>query len=144
MLLDPKEVEELAKTLYIRALKLLPPDIKAGFAELQRRETDATGSTVLGTMVENIAVAERTNNLLCQDTGIPIYNVTIGRNVEFDGAAMKEAIRRGCERATQASIRCAPRWCIRSRARTSRPRAASACRSSMSISTRATRPSRSR
>ncbi len=26
-------------------------------------------------MVENIAVAERTNNILCQDTGIPIYNV---------------------------------------------------------------------
>ncbi len=51
-------------------------------------------------MVENIAVAERTKNLLCQDTGIPIYNVTIGRHVEFDGAAMKEAIRRGCERAT--------------------------------------------
>src|SRR5215813_4145641 len=43
MQLDPKEVEELSKTLYIRALKLLPPDIKAGFAELQRREDDATG-----------------------------------------------------------------------------------------------------
>jgi tartrate/fumarate subfamily iron-sulfur-dependent hydro-lyase alpha chain len=101
MELDTKEIEELAKTLYVRALKLLPPDIKAGFAELQRRETDATGRTILGTMVENIAVAERTNNLLCQDTGIPIYNITIGRNVTLDGAAMKEAIRRGCERATR-------------------------------------------
>jgi tartrate/fumarate subfamily iron-sulfur-dependent hydro-lyase alpha chain len=50
-------------------------------------------------MAENIAVAERTNNLLCQDTGIPIYKVTIGRNVTFDGVAMKDAIRRGCERA---------------------------------------------
>jgi tartrate/fumarate subfamily iron-sulfur-dependent hydro-lyase alpha chain len=101
MELDPKELEELSKTLYIRALKLLPRDIKAGFAELQRRETDATGRTILATMVDNIAVAERTNNLLCQDTGIPIYNVTIGRNVTFDGMAMKDAIRRGCERATR-------------------------------------------
>jgi tartrate/fumarate subfamily iron-sulfur-dependent hydro-lyase alpha chain len=101
MQLDPQEVEELAKTLYVRALKLLPPDIKAGFARLQAAETDTTGHTILGTMVENIAVAERTGNLLCQDTGIPIYNVTIGRNVEFDGVAMKEAIRRGCERATR-------------------------------------------
>ena len=100
MQLDPKEVEELAKTLYIRALKLLPRDIKAGFERLMQQETDATGRAVLGTMVENIAVAERTRNLLCQDTGIPIYNVTIGRNVEFDGVAMKEAIRRGCARAT--------------------------------------------
>jgi tartrate/fumarate subfamily iron-sulfur-dependent hydro-lyase alpha chain len=101
MQLDPKEVEELAKALYVRALKLLPPDVKAGFAGLQRRETDATAKTILATMVENIAVAERTNNLLCQDTGIPIYNVTIGRNVAFDGVAVKEAIRRGCERATR-------------------------------------------
>jgi tartrate/fumarate subfamily iron-sulfur-dependent hydro-lyase alpha chain len=101
MQLDPQEVEELAKTLYVRALKLLPPDIKAGFARLQAAETDTTGRTILGTMVDNIAVAERTGNLLCQDTGIPIYNVTIGRNVEFDGVAMKEAIRRGCERATR-------------------------------------------
>ena len=101
MQLDPKEVEELAKTLYIRALKLLPPDIKRGFDRLVANETDATGKTILGTMVQNIAVAERTQNLLCQDTGIPIYNVTIGKNVEFDGIAMKEAIRRGCERATK-------------------------------------------
>src|ERR1051325_9353701 len=101
MQLDPKEVEELAKQLYIRALKLLPPDIKAGFNRLMASETDATGRAVLGTMVENIAVAERTRNLLCQDTGIPIYNVTIGKNVEFDGVDMKQAIRRGCERATR-------------------------------------------
>ena len=101
MHLDPREVEELAKTLYIRALKLLPDDIKGGFAELMRRETDETGRAVLATMVENIAVAERTDNLLCQDTGIPIYNVVIGRNVEFDGVALKEALRRGCERATR-------------------------------------------
>ena len=101
MQLDPKEVEELAKTLYIRALKLLPPDIKRGFDRLVTNETDATGKTILGTMVQNIAVAERTQNLLCQDTGIPIYNITIGKNVEFDGVAMKDAIRRGCERATK-------------------------------------------
>jgi tartrate/fumarate subfamily iron-sulfur-dependent hydro-lyase alpha chain len=90
MQLDLKEVEELAKTLYIRALKLLPNDIKQGFERLLLEETDATGKTILGTMVENIAVAERTKNLLCQDTGIPIYN-----------AAMKDAIRRGCARATK-------------------------------------------
>jgi fumarate hydratase subunit alpha/L(+)-tartrate dehydratase alpha subunit len=52
-------------------------------------------------MVKNIAVAEATDNLLCQDTGIPIYNVVIGRDVAVDGVALKEAIRRGCERATR-------------------------------------------
>jgi fumarate hydratase subunit alpha/L(+)-tartrate dehydratase alpha subunit len=99
--IDPGVVENVAKELYIRALKILPPDIKEGFRRLAATETDATAKSVLGTMITNIRVAEDTENLLCQDTGIPIYNVTIGRGVEVDGADLQLAIRRGCERATR-------------------------------------------
>jgi fumarate hydratase subunit alpha/L(+)-tartrate dehydratase alpha subunit len=101
MRIDAQAVEEAAKTLYVRALKLLPDDVKAGFERLAGTETDRTAQGILGVMVRNIAVAEATDNLLCQDTGIPIYNVTIGRGVEVDGVALKAAIRRGCERATR-------------------------------------------
>ena len=99
--IDPSRVEDVARELYIRALKVLPPDVKEGFARLTATETDVTAQRVLGTMVRNIKVAEETDNLLCQDTGIPIYNVTIGRGVEVDGAELERAIRRGCERATR-------------------------------------------
>ena len=34
MKLDTNAVEEACKELYIRALKMLPPDIKEGFARL--------------------------------------------------------------------------------------------------------------
>lgn len=101
MQIDLSAVEEAAKALYIRALKVLPPDIKDGFTRLQGQETGATAQSVLGTMVRNIAVAEDTDNLLCQDTGIPIYNVTIGRDVRVDGFELQQALRRGCERATR-------------------------------------------
>lgn len=99
--IDLGTVEEAAKTLYIRALKMLPPDIKDGFVRLQQHESGATAQSVLGTMVRNIAVAESTDNLLCQDTGIPIYNVTIGRGVRVDGFALQQALRSGCARATR-------------------------------------------
>jgi tartrate/fumarate subfamily iron-sulfur-dependent hydro-lyase alpha chain len=99
--IDISAVEEAAKLLYIRALKVLPDDIKRGFTRLDTGESDGTAKTILATMIENIAVAERTDNLLCQDTGIPIYNVIIGRDVEVDGVALKQAIRRGVERATR-------------------------------------------
>jgi tartrate/fumarate subfamily iron-sulfur-dependent hydro-lyase alpha chain len=102
--IDPQTIEDVAKELYIRALKILPPDVKQGFAALAAKETGATAQSVLGTMIRNIAVAEETDNLLCQDTGIPIYNVTVGRGVRFDdgdGTALKAAIRKGCERATR-------------------------------------------
>jgi len=100
MKLDLDIVEDASKELYIRALKLLPPDVKAGIEKLSGTETSPVAQQVLNTMRTNIRVAEETENLLCQDTGIPIYNVSIGRNVEFDGHALKAAIRRGCERAT--------------------------------------------
>ena len=99
--IDPGLVEEAAKELYIRALKLLPPDVKQGFDALARTESNAGAQRMLGTMIRNIAVAESTDNLLCQDTGIPIYNVRIGRGVEVDGFELKEAIRRGCARSTR-------------------------------------------
>ena len=101
MKVDLKQVEEACKELYIRACKILPPDIKQGFERLDKSETDATGKAILATMIKNIRVAEDTNNLLCQDTGIPIYNVTIGSGVEVDGFALKQAIAKGCERATR-------------------------------------------
>ncbi|MGH8687998.1 MAG: fumarate hydratase [Burkholderiales bacterium] len=101
MRVDLKQVEDAAKELYIRALKRLPPDIKQGFDALVRAETDAGARRMLGTMIANIKVAEDNDNLLCQDTGIPIYNVWIGRGVEVDGMALKDAIRTGCARSTR-------------------------------------------
>lgn len=98
---DLKQVEEAAKELYVRALKILPPDIKSGIAALAQTETDAGAKTILATLVRNIGVAEDSANLLCQDTGIPIYNVAIGRDVHLDGFGLKQAIRAGCERATR-------------------------------------------
>ncbi|MFT4068171.1 fumarate hydratase [Paraburkholderia sp.] len=101
MKLDLDVVEEASKELYIRALKLLPPDVKDGIERLSVTETSPVAQRVLETMRTNIRVAENTENLLCQDTGIPIYNVALGRNVEFDGFELKAAIRKGCERATR-------------------------------------------
>jgi fumarate hydratase subunit alpha/L(+)-tartrate dehydratase alpha subunit len=101
MNIDLAAVEDAAKELYIRALKVLPPDIKGGFARLTETETVPRAQDILATMVKNIRVAEENENLLCQDTGVPIYNVAIGRGVEVDGYALKQAIRKGCERATR-------------------------------------------
>ena len=101
MKINPADIEEAAKQLYIRALKMLPPDIKQGFERLASQETAPRAQGVLATMITNIAVAERTDNLLCQDTGVPIYNVAWGSGIELDGVALKAALRRGCERATR-------------------------------------------
>jgi tartrate/fumarate subfamily iron-sulfur-dependent hydro-lyase alpha chain len=101
MKIEASTIENAARDLYIRACKVLPDDIKRGFDQLAATETVGVAKNVLGTMIRNIAVAEQTDNLLCQDTGIPIYNVTIGIDADVDGNALKSAIRTGCERATR-------------------------------------------
>ena len=100
MKVDLQAVEETAKDLYLRALKILPTDIKQGLVRLKNDETNDRAQDILATMMKNVDVAEANNNLLCQDTGIPIYNVSIGRGVEVDGSELRDAIIRGCERAT--------------------------------------------
>ena len=100
MKVDLQSVEETAKDLYLRALKILPTDIKQGLVRLKNSETNDRAQDILATMMKNVDVAEANNNLLCQDTGIPIYNVSIGRGVEVDGSELRDAIIRGCERAT--------------------------------------------
>ena len=100
MKVDLQTVEETAKDLYLRALKILPTDIKQGLVRLKNNETNDRAQDILATMMKNVDVAEANNNLLCQDTGIPIYNVSIGRDVEVDGSELRDAIIRGCERAT--------------------------------------------
>ena len=49
MKIDLQAVEDTAKALYIRALKVLPPDIKEGFSRLEKRETEGTAQRVLAT-----------------------------------------------------------------------------------------------
>lgn len=99
--IDPSQVASVAAELYVRALKILPPDIKSGLDRLGKTETSPTARAILATLEKNVAVAEAGAKLLCQDTGIPIYNITIGRHLEVDGHALKEAIREGCTRATR-------------------------------------------
>ena len=98
--LDYRLVEETAKALFIRALKHLPPDVKAAVRAAAERETHPRARTILETMLKNIDVAEDQRLLVCQDTGLPIYRVRLGTELRFNGVKLAEAITRGCERAT--------------------------------------------
>lgn len=95
-----QEIEEACKTLYIESLKDLPPDVREAVKKAYEKETYETGKQILGTILENIGVADEKKLLICQDTGIMVYFVKIGRNVRFDGIRLEEAIREGTKRAT--------------------------------------------
>ncbi len=96
----PELIAETAKVLYLRALKILPPDVKAALARAHARETDPRAREILATMLRNVEVAEARDLLVCQDTGTPVFWVRVGRHFPFDGHAIERALADGVRRAT--------------------------------------------
>src|SRR6185436_19477141 len=99
--MDYAVVEDVARQLYIFALKTIPPDVTAALQRAFESETSPQARGILGTILKNIDVAEETTNLVCQDTGVPIYKVRVGTASPIDGLQVRSAIIRGCERATR-------------------------------------------
>lgn len=93
-------VENTARDLYIKALKDLPPDVRSALVEARKKETSTTARETLNIILKNIEIADKENMLICQDTGIPIYWVSIGTLLRVDGAKLGKALVRGAERAT--------------------------------------------
>jgi fumarate hydratase subunit alpha/L(+)-tartrate dehydratase alpha subunit len=93
-------LEEAAKQTYIRALKLLPPDVKEALARARAAETDPSGQGFLDIMLENIEVAERDENLVCQDTGTVVFWLEVGEECPLNLARVTRAVKKGVERAT--------------------------------------------
>ncbi len=93
-------VEEAAKQAYIRALKVLPPDLKEALRRADETETDPTGRNFLDIMLANIDVAERDDNLVCQDTGTVVFWLEVGEECPLNLARVTAAIKKGTERAT--------------------------------------------
>jgi fumarate hydratase subunit alpha/L(+)-tartrate dehydratase alpha subunit len=98
--MDYAVVEDVAKQLYIFALKTIPPDVVSALERARDRETNESARAILQTILKNIDVADETTNLVCQDTGLPVYKVRIGTECSVDGIKLRHAIVRGCERAT--------------------------------------------
>ena len=93
-------IRDTAKDLYIRALKILPDDVKDALRRAHDAESHSGAKKILATMLQNLAVAEAKDLLVCQDTGIPIYKVRIGSQIQVDGTKIESAIRDGCKNAT--------------------------------------------
>ncbi|TMJ96009.1 MAG: fumarate hydratase [Actinobacteria bacterium] len=93
-------VEEAAAHLYVWALKDIPQDLRHALAAARERETSIPGRRVLDTIIRNVEVADDEKNLVCQDTGIPVYYCRVGEHFPLHPTRIYEALHDGTERAT--------------------------------------------
>jgi fumarate hydratase subunit alpha len=78
----------------------LGDDVVAAIKKAARDETAPLGKEVLEQIINNFEIAAKKKVPMCQDTGITIVFVELGRKVELDGeldAAIHEGVRRGYE-----------------------------------------------
>jgi fumarate hydratase subunit alpha/L(+)-tartrate dehydratase alpha subunit len=94
-------IAEVSATLYKRSLTDLPPDVRravdAAFAVEEGREA----RQMLRILQHAVQTSDRTDLIVCQDTGIPVYFVGIGTEFAVNGHKLIEALGRGIELATQ-------------------------------------------
>jgi len=92
---DPRLIEETVIRIIRTAVTTLPMDVVASLQRAYDEETSVVAKVQLGTILENIRLAEQHGLPMCQDTGVPIFFVS-GPN---DGA-VEEGICAGVARAT--------------------------------------------
>ncbi|MFI5421367.1 MAG: fumarate hydratase, partial [Nitrososphaerales archaeon] len=94
-------IEVLSNELYVRALKVIPVDVLQSLESASRLETNAIAKKILTGIVSNISKANQNDAIVCQDTGIPVYHLKVGDEMEINLAKLSAAVTRGCARATK-------------------------------------------
>lgn len=92
------DITDAVARLCIEANYRLPPDVIAAFERARAREESPLGIEILGQLIENAALAEREHLPVCQDCGIAVVFVELGRDVCTSGGRLDDAIDAGVRR----------------------------------------------
>ena len=92
-------VSDIVANLYQEANFSLPSDVVAALETALAAEESEQGRAVLETLLENSRIAARNRVPLCQDTGLAVVFVELGRDVHISGASLAAAVDDGVARA---------------------------------------------
>lgn len=96
--IDAEKIIGAVAELCVRANVCIGEDVRAALTAARARETAPLALSALDTILQNADIAARENLPICQDTGMAVVFVTLGREVFVEGdidAAINEGVRRG-------------------------------------------------
>ena len=99
--LNIQTVADAVEEIIRQAETCLPDDVIEALKNARDAETKTTATAQLDAILENISIADSRTIPMCQDTGILVFFVEIGRDahIDFD---LDEAIRQGVRQATKS------------------------------------------
>lgn len=95
--ISAKSISEAVAHLCVEANLSLRKDVGRVLNKALRLERDPRARSILKLLVENARVAKSDRVALCQDTGMPVVFVGIGRDIDVSGVGLEEAVNRGVE-----------------------------------------------
>lgn len=105
------DITEKVKDLCLSAAYDLEPDVRAALTSAAETERSPLGKDVLGQIIKNYEIAGAENVPMCQDTGLAVFFIDVGREVSFDGSmedAVNEGVRLGYEQGYLRKSVCHP------------------------------------
>ena len=93
-----EEITKTVRALCISAACDLEPDVVSAVKSAAVKEESPLGKEVLEQIINNFEIAGREHLPMCQDTGISVFFVELGREVSLDGSledAVNEGVRQG-------------------------------------------------
>ena len=101
--LTAEKISSVVSRLVVEANRFLPESLVQTIAHAREQETSKTGRFVLDILLENAAIAARTGLPVCQDTGIDVVFMEIGRDISVSGN-LEEAVRDGIAAGTETGL----------------------------------------
>ncbi len=88
-------ITKTVKDMCIEANCILPDDVKSKLIEAKEAEASPTGVDILDKIIKNAEIAKCENMPICQDTGMAVFFVEIGKDVHIEGMSLTDAINEG-------------------------------------------------
>ena len=97
-----KLIKDVTISILKRAETTLPEDVKQALGRAYEQETNEIARVQLKAMLDNVKLAEELQRPLCQDTGLPLFFVTLGStNINVNLNDIESGIREGVREATE-------------------------------------------
>ncbi len=96
--IEVSQVTQAIRDMCIEANHFLSEDMREAFEKAVKQEESPVGKKVLEQLEENLSIAAQDMIPICQDTGMAVIFMKIGRDVHFTGGSLEEAIQEGVRR----------------------------------------------
>lgn len=92
-------ITQTVMRLFIAANTKIGQDVSAAMEEALQKEESPVGRAVLEQILCNYKIAAEEEIPICQDTGMSVLFIDLGREVHITGAALEDAVNEGVRRA---------------------------------------------